>query len=298
MSFSPTLFTNGAFNGTVTQAAAPGVAVPLATVTVSGAELPVPRVLVVDGSSEEFNEADFFPPGDYTLVAEAPGFVPITTSRTIPVGSPSPITIGFEMSLRPRLRVTVVAPTGTSSGSTVFSPVLDATVTLNPPATGTSGDLDKAVNSSGVAEFAEEQSLAPGAESTQLEPGTYTIDVVAPNYDTFTGHLETGVAIGETREVTIALTGTAGGFRELRTARFRTSTTTSPGQLLALWCQPRSSPASLPQPGQAMSRRYHLSLSRRQPTKTVSGRLTNTDSAHRRTPCQPPTSRRAPSMSM
>ena len=36
-----------------------------------------------------------------------------------------------------------------------------------------------------------------------------------------------------------------------------------------------------------MSRRYHLSLSRRQPTKTVSGRLTNTDSGHRRTPCQP-----------
>ena len=45
VSFSPTLFTNGAFNGTVTQAAAPGVAVPSATVTVSGTELPVPRVL-------------------------------------------------------------------------------------------------------------------------------------------------------------------------------------------------------------------------------------------------------------
>ena len=216
VSFSPTLFTNGAFNGTVTQAAAPGVAVPSATVTVSGTELPVPRVLVVDGSGE-FNEADFFPPGDYTLVAAAPGFVPITTSRTIPAGSPSPITIDFDMSLRPRLRVTVVAPTGTSSGSTVFTAVPDATVTLNPPATGTSGDLDKAVNSSGVAEFAEEQSLAPGAESTQLEPGTYTIDVVAPNYDTLTGHLETGVAIGETREVTIALTGTAGAIRESAT---------------------------------------------------------------------------------
>ena len=67
--------------------------------TVSGTELPVPRVLVVDGSGE-FNEADFFPPGDYTLVAAAPGFVPITTSRTIPAGSPSPITIDFDMSLR------------------------------------------------------------------------------------------------------------------------------------------------------------------------------------------------------
>ena len=43
-------------------------------------------------SSGEFNEADFFPPGDYTLVAEAPGFVLITTSRTIPVGSSTPIT--------------------------------------------------------------------------------------------------------------------------------------------------------------------------------------------------------------
>ena len=99
----------------------------------------------------------------------------------------------------------------------MFTAVPDATVTLNPPATGTSGDLDKAVNSSGVAEFAEEQSLTPGAESTQLEPGTYTIDVVAPNYDTLTGHLETGVAIGETREVTIALTGTAGAIRESAT---------------------------------------------------------------------------------
>ena len=43
VSFSPTLFTNGAFNGTVTQAAAPGVAVPLAKVTVSGAALLGPR---------------------------------------------------------------------------------------------------------------------------------------------------------------------------------------------------------------------------------------------------------------
>ena len=183
VSFSPTLFTNGAFNGTVTQAAAPGVAVPLAKVTVSGAALLGPRELTVS-SSGEFNEADFFPPGDYTLVAEAPGFVPITTSRTIPVGSPTPITVGFEMSLRPRLQVTVVAPTDIASDSIVFSPVPDATVTLNPPATGTSGDLDKAVNSSGIAEFAEEQNVEPDEESTQLEPGTYTIDVVAPSYDT------------------------------------------------------------------------------------------------------------------
>ena len=214
VSFSPTLFTNGAFNGTVTQAAAPGVAVPLAKVTVSGAALLGPRELTVS-SSGEFNEADFFPPGDYTLVAEAPGFVPITTSRTIPVGSPTPITVGFEMSLRPRLQVTVVAPTDIASDSTVFSPVLDATVTLNPPATGTSGDLEKPVNSlTGIAEFAEEQNVEPDEESTQLEPGTYTIDVVASGYDAFTGHLETGVAIGETREVTIALTGTAGGIRD------------------------------------------------------------------------------------
>ena len=214
VSFSPTLFTNGAFNGTVTQAAAPGVAVPLAKVTVSGAALLGPRELTVS-SSGEFNEADFFPPGDYTLVAEAPGFVPITTSRTIPVGSPTPITVGFEMSLRPRLQVTVVAPTDIASDSIVFSPVLDATVTLNPPATGTSGDLEKPVNSStGIAEFAEEQNVEPDEESTQLEPGTYTIDVVASGYDAFTGHLETGVAIGETREVTIALTGTAGGIRD------------------------------------------------------------------------------------
>ena len=214
VSFSPTLFTNGAFNGTVTQAAAPGVAVPLAKVTVSGAALLGPRELTVS-SSGEFNEADFFPPGDYTLVAEAPGFVPITTSRTIPVGSPTPITVGFEMSLRPRLQVTVVAPTDIASDSIVFSPVLDATVTLNPPATGTSGDLEKPVNSStGIAEFAEEQNVEPDEESTQLEPGTYTIDVVASGYDTLTGHLETGVAIGETREVTIALTGTAGGIRD------------------------------------------------------------------------------------
>ncbi len=214
VSFSPTLFTNGAFNGTVTQAAAPGVAVPLAKVIVSGAALLGSRELTVSPSGE-FNEADFFPPGDYTLVAEAPGFVPITTSRTIPVGSPTPITVGFEMSLRPRLQVTVVAPTDIASGSTVFSPVLDATVTLNPPATGTSGDLEKPVNSStGIAEFAEEQNVEPDEESTQLEPGTYTIDVVASGYDAFTGHLETGVAIGETREVTIALTGTAGGIRD------------------------------------------------------------------------------------
>ena len=214
VSFSPTLFTNGAFNGTVTQTAAPGFAVPLAKVTVSGAALLSPRVLTVS-SSGEFNEADFFPPGDYTLVAEAPGFFPIPTSRTIPVGSPTPITVGFEMSLRPRLQVTVVAPTGIASDSTVFSPVLDATVTLNPPATGTSGDLEKPVNSStGIAEFAEEQNVEPDAEATQLEPGTYTIDVVASGYDPFPPHLETGVAIGETREVTIALTGTAGGIRD------------------------------------------------------------------------------------
>lgn len=213
VSFSPTLFTNGAFNGTVTQVAAPLIAVPMAKVTVSGTALLSPRVLTV--ASGEFNEADFFPPGDYTLVAEAPGFVPITTSRTIPVGSPTPITVGFEMSLRPRLQVTVVAPTDIASDSTVFSPILDATVTLNPPATGTSGDLEKPVNSStGIAEFAEEQNVEPDAESTQLKPGTYTIDVVASGYDAFTGHLETGVAIGETREVTIALTGTAGGIRD------------------------------------------------------------------------------------
>jgi len=214
VSFSPTLFTNGAFNGTVTQASAPGVAVPSATVTVNGTTLTVPKVLVVDGSGE-FNEADFFPPGDYTLVAYAPGYVTVTQSRTIPAGSPTPITVNFDMSLRPRLRVAVVAPTTSST----FTPVLDATVTLNPPASGTTGDLEKAVDdATGVAEFAEEQSVTPDAdESTQLEPGTYTIDVVAPGYDGLTGHLETGVAIGEIREVTIALTGTAGDIRELAT---------------------------------------------------------------------------------
>ena len=153
-------------------------------------------------------------------------------------------------------------------------------------------------SSTGIAEFAEEQNVEPDEESTQLEPGTYTIDVVASGYDAFTGHLETGVAIGETREVTIALTGTAGGIRDAANGTITYLYDNLPRPLLALWCQPRSSLASLPQPGQAMSRRYHLSLSRRQPTKTVSGRLTNTDSGHRRTPCQPPTSLRAPSMSM
>ncbi len=208
--FSPRMFTNGAFNGTVTQASDPGVAVPRATVTVSGENIVGSKVLTV--VSGGFNEADFFPPGDYTLVAAAPGFLPVTEERTIPVGSPTPITVNFEMSLRPRLRVTVVAPTGTASDSTEFSPILDANVVLNPSATGTSGDLDKPVdNSTGIAEFAEEQNVDPDDLSTQLVPGTYTIDVDAPSYDAFTGHLETDVAAGETREVTIALTGTAGG---------------------------------------------------------------------------------------
>ena len=213
VSFSPTLFTNGAFNGSVKQAAAPGVAVPNATLTVTGTSIGVPAVLVPD-STGSFNEPDFFPPGEYTLLARAPGYLPATETRTIPEGLPVPITVDFELNLRPRLLINVVEPTGTGT----FGAITDATVTLNPPADGTTGVVSKAVDAAtGIAEFAEESVPTPGPDSTRLVAGTYTIDVTAPGRDSLSGFVVGGVAVAENREVTVALTDAIGGTGELAT---------------------------------------------------------------------------------
>ena len=50
--------------------------------------------------------------------------------------------VDFELNLRPRLLINVVEPTGTGT----FGAITDATVTLNPPADGTTGVVSKAVD--------------------------------------------------------------------------------------------------------------------------------------------------------
>ncbi|MCH1434549.1 MAG: carboxypeptidase regulatory-like domain-containing protein [Acidimicrobiales bacterium] len=210
VSFSPQLFTNGAFNGRVAQADAPTTAVPHATLTITGPSLAVLPPLDQSGS---FNQTDFFPPGEYTLVAEAPGYLPSTETRTIPDGLPVPITVNFELNLRPRLQVNVVEPDGVGG----WRAVTDATVTISPPE-GATGLLSKAVDTAtGTAEFAEENVAVPGATSTKLVAGSYTIDVSAPGRDSVTSYPVGGVTVAETRTVTVALTGAVDGIGQLAT---------------------------------------------------------------------------------
>jgi large repetitive protein len=210
--FSETLFTFGAFQGIVSDLATKA---PIwqATIDISGG---APTILTTDAGGA-YNEVDFFSPGDYTLTVSAQGYLPQTKTSTIPLGSPTPTVVDFELERRPSIIVNVV---GADDGA--FSVLTDATVSFTTTPTGYLGDASLSVDSGGVARFEElpRNSLTPGnppiagPEVPKLQPGTYLVSASAPGYDTSSA-IAVVVGIGEAKTVTIGLTGAAGGAGQL-----------------------------------------------------------------------------------